>query len=91
MSSSGPLSIALSFHKPFIISQPLQKYTQTRDLNVTPNNLTFPLSQKGFDAALNNLLKSKNLTKLTQLSKNLAQKRSWVKIAKQYLPHLTSS
>ena len=98
MSSSGPLSIALSHHRPFIISQSLQPYAQTKDfqdtlnkLELTLTDITYPFTQEGFNSFLNKLLKNKQiLSSLTQFSQNLAQKRSWSKIAKHYLNLLTT-
>lgn len=88
MSSSGPLSIALSFHKPIIISKPLQKYTQTQGFQGT----SFKLTQKSFNLTLNNILKNKQvLQDLTDISKKLAKTRSWNKIARQYLQQLTTN
>jgi glycosyltransferase involved in cell wall biosynthesis len=98
MSSSGPLSIALSFNKPFAISKSIQKYTRTADFQkalktnkLNKKDITFTLSQKSFNSIINNFLKDKQLSKkVTQFSRDLNKERSWSKIAKLYNTHLNT-
>ena len=86
LSASGPFSLVLSYKKPFVLSSNLDGYMLNNDFkqsmqesNVTKKDLFFNLSNS---ALLNALDTDKKV--LENFSKNLAQKRSWDSIGKQY-------
>lgn len=88
MSSSGPLSMALGFGKPFLVSKPLSKILDTQDftnalkeLNLTKKDLIFELTGKSLGEKLGKL---GELGKLGRLAKLMAEKRSFEKLAMQY-------
>ncbi len=93
MSSSGPMALACSYHKPFILSNKLEPYTKTFDFkNILENNnlnsrdIIFDLTQSSFDSSINNLIKNPSKLKtLSQISTDLERQRSWPNIAKKYL------
>lgn len=98
MSASGPLSISLSFGKPFIFSDKLTPYLQTEDFDsvLTKNKtdaslISFGLNQKDFNTLINKLIKEpKNLRQLAKVSRQLGQKRSWDCLTLSYLPLIRS-
>ena len=90
MSASGPLSIAFSFQKPFIVSKELSGMFETFDiakslnkLGVDKNSLVF-----GSNEAKEKILKIKSdlvlRRKIEELSKTMAEKRNWQKIGQLY-------
>lgn len=88
MSSSGPLSLAISFQKPFLISSALKPITKTADFkralikaNLKPDDITFDLTNESLEKKLKNLSRNK----LVMLSKILKTERSFEKIGSQYL------
>jgi len=92
MASSGPLSLAISYEKPFLISDQLVPYTLTPDfsnallrLSLTPRDISFTLKDSDLFSKLKALnTNPEKLQRLTQLSKMLKQSRSWVNTGKQY-------
>lgn len=91
MSSSGPLSMSLSFEKPFLLSQQLAKITETKDIKEYLKASKLPVSsfvidtQKEFNMTISKLIKDKNrLRELTTFSKAMKQKRAWSEIGKMY-------
>ncbi len=96
MSSSGPLSIALSFHKPFLISEILKPILQTYDSkeslknnNLTPEDISFPLSGNELFNKIQNISQNQDtLHSLTTFSSELAKKRSFNSIVEQYYKEL---
>ena len=93
MSSSGPLSLALSFERPFIISENMKGIGKTNDfqealmesyLNI--DDLTFSLTGNSFDKKLSNIVNDKAINaKLTVFSKVLKDKRRFELVGKRYL------
>ena len=88
-SSSGPLSLAFTFKKPFILARPLVGYFESPDFNealdeigLKKEDFIFDFNQKSFENRLN--WAKKNLDKLTNFSRIMKDKRTWKKIAKQY-------
>lgn len=89
-SSSGPLSLAFSFEKPFIFSRPLEGYFESPDFKealketgLKKEDFIFDFNKKSFEKRLQ--WARNNLEKLSQFSKAMKEKRSWDKIAKIYL------
>ncbi len=93
MSASGPLSLALSFQKPFILSQPLSVYTQTTDFanalvknKLYTKDIVFLLNPTSLQKKLAELVYSPGkLQNIQQLSTSLYSERAWSKIAYRYL------
>jgi len=88
-SSSGPLSLAFSYEKPFILSRPLEGYFESPDFadalkqtGLKKEDFLFDLNQESFKFRLN--WAKNNLDKLADFSRIMKEKRSWKKIAKQY-------
>jgi glycosyltransferase involved in cell wall biosynthesis len=90
MSASGPLSIAFSFQKPFVVSEALRGMFETFDINTSLNKLGIDKDALVFtnSEAKVKILKIKNdpvLRKnIADLSKAIAEKRNWQKIAQLY-------
>jgi len=89
MSSSGPISLAFSCEKPFILSQPLVRYFESwdfvealRQTGLRKEDFLFDLNQENFEKRLE--WAKKNLDKLANFSRIIKEKRSWIKIAKLY-------
>jgi glycosyltransferase involved in cell wall biosynthesis len=96
MSSSGPLSIAFTHHKPFLVSSKIAPILLTDDimtslksLHLNPLSLTFTLSPKHF---WHRLLALKNhpdkLAKVATLSTKIEKSRNWSSIGQRYLQSL---
>jgi glycosyltransferase involved in cell wall biosynthesis len=92
MSSSGPLAMAFTNHKPFLVSEPLSQLLDTADIinemrksELKKNDLSFSLDEKSFWTKIENLQNNKQLAKkLSLLSEKIAQKRSWKNIGLMY-------
>jgi len=96
MSSSGPLSIAFTYHKPFLVSSKISPIlltddimTSLRSLKLNPLSLVFSLTPKSF---FHRLLSLKNhpqkLDKIALLSQQIESSRNWSNIGLQYLKTL---
>lgn len=92
ISASGPLSFALAYRKPFLISQALGGYAQEKNLkkglkkaDLKLNEITFPLTESG---VIKKIIKWQKNTELLEKGKKLSgclyQKRRWPEIGKQY-------
>lgn len=92
MSSSGPLSLAISYNRPFVLSDKLLFYTRTADftkalkkLKLTPQDIIHTHDYKDFFSLVR---KAKEdgpyYKKLTKLSGMLRESRSWEKLGKMY-------
>lgn len=88
-SSSGPLSLALSFEKPFILSRPLEGYFDSLDfqealkkIGLNKEDFIFDFNQESFEKRLN--WAKNNLDKLSNFSRIMKEKRDWKIVAKQY-------
>ena len=92
MSGSGPLSVALSHRKPFLVSNTLAKTLQNDDvkfvlsqLQLTQADLTFNLRGCDFEKTLLNLTRDrKKIKKLIQFSSSLGYLRDWGQIVAEY-------
>jgi glycosyltransferase involved in cell wall biosynthesis len=97
MSSSGPLSIALSFNKPFLFSENLKAILKTSDfkesiekLNINPKDLCFSLEDDSFIEKTQKYRENKEaLLKLENVSKKLHSARQFESIAKRYFTELS--
>ncbi len=92
MSSSGPLSLALSFQKPFLISQPMEGIGRTKDFSESMDKCKIGLKDICFNLNDNSLVDiigrlrgtKEFLNKVSTFSKMLKQKRGFERIGKQY-------
>lgn len=96
MSSSGPLSIAFSFKKPFLLAQTLSGVLHQKDVQETLNQLkineaTLLFKDAGSELAdmLTKIKKNAKLrNKLSQLSGELGKKRDWKFVGRSYYEEL---
>jgi len=96
MSSSGALSVALQYHKPFICSPSFSENLTTpgvlkalSGLKLTQANFTFDLNQSSFNKTVSGFFRTKTtVDKMVKLAKQLAQARSWSKMATEYQAQL---
>lgn len=92
ISASGPLSFAITYKKPFILSNALKEYFLNKDFssslansNLVINDITFSMDKAAFHDKVLELVGNKNkLSALEKLSKNLYEKRRWSKIGDMY-------
>jgi len=96
MSSSGPLSLCLSFSKPFILSQPLAKYFSSPDFitslhqgGLKKEDILFPLQESLMIKKIKTAFKNKE--KLANFSAILAQKRNFETLAPKYIKTIKRS
>ncbi len=93
MSSSGPLSIAFTHHKPFFVSDKIAPILNTSDIShifqkhsLSPKIVSFSLDSKDH---LQKIIRLKNNPKLQQeltlISREISSARSWDNISKQYV------
>jgi glycosyltransferase involved in cell wall biosynthesis len=98
MSASGPLSFALRFGKPFLVSQAMLPALRNKDVRtvvegskIKPQALGFGLEGKTFDQKIALLASHRGVLKrLERLSKSLAQLRTWPTIVNEYEQVLAS-
>lgn len=92
MSASGPLSFALRFKKPFMISKQLASVLENSDFanslvasDVEPKQITFSLDGKDFDRKIAKVFRSQKVNKkIVDLVSNLRVLRSWENIVEKY-------
>lgn len=91
MSSSGPLSLAASFNKPFLLSSPLKGYFESVDFyeslkeaKLVRNDLLFALDKNKLVAKIESVMNLKKLTSLSRFASLLAQKRDFRALAPKY-------
>jgi len=93
MSSSGPLSIAFTHHKPFFVSDKIAPILYTSDISnifishtLSPKIASFSLNSKKLLSKIIRLEKDIKLQKeLGLISQEISSARSWSNISKQYL------
>lgn len=98
MSSSGPLSFASAYGKPFLISENIRNLIKTEDfkkitaqLDIKPDDVMFDFDKDGFKNKLKFLISNISyFQKLTRLSLNLREERSFDKIARVYVQEVLS-
>ncbi len=90
ISSSGPLSFAFSFKKPILLSEKLNGYFKSIDMQKALENsglriadITF--NNNNFNQQIQNLMRKENLEKSVKFSSSMESKRSWNNIGKLYL------
>lgn len=92
MSSSGPLSLAYSFAKPFLISAALSPLVETADMqhalnkhHVMIDEVTFPLDPKVFEKKIVGLTDDKSeLLRVKNVALSLRADRNFTRIGKMY-------
>lgn len=92
MSSSGPLALAFTNHKPFLVSKALSPLLKTEDikstlkqLNISRSQIVFPLSQEAFIDKITYLKNNQKIQeKLKKAGEIISEKRSWQNIGKIY-------
>ncbi|MBU2577991.1 glycosyltransferase [Patescibacteria group bacterium] len=92
VSSSGPLSIAFSYKKPVIFSEPLSGYCLSLDIKealgksqLKMEELVFDLEAKDLINKIKEVSESKTLQrKMKTFSKIMSEKRSWPAIGEKY-------
>lgn len=91
MSSSGPLSLAYTFKKPFILSKNLVPYLQSEDFktaleenNLEEKDLVFDLNSTALMNKIKNILSSKKINSLINFSSQMASSRSFDNLALSY-------
>lgn len=92
MSASGPLSLALSYKKPFLLSERLGDYKRSEDFKeamiqagVTGNELFFPMNKQALARRIRAIsIDSKALARLERFAAILAAKRDESKVIDYY-------
>jgi glycosyltransferase involved in cell wall biosynthesis len=92
MSASGPLSFALSFEKPFIVSDALQEIFITKDMHDTLveqhlsiKDFVFSLQNSDLDEKIQNIMQNTTYQqRLIDFAKAIKQKRNWDTIGETY-------
>ncbi len=91
MSSSGPLSLAISHKKPFILSKNLSNITNSLDfkkllktLDINKKDIVFSLNKKSLVKTLSLTLDPKLSQKMLEFSRMLNRERSFENISKHY-------
>ncbi|OGG33867.1 hypothetical protein A3I80_01250 [Candidatus Gottesmanbacteria bacterium RIFCSPLOWO2_02_FULL_40_10] len=95
ISSSGPLSLAYSFKKPFIVAEPLSRYFHSPDFKKAAESAGLKKEHLVFrfkaDDLSDKIKKSvNNLSKMKNLSSKLRSERSWLNVSFKYLEILNS-
>lgn len=91
MSSSGPLSLAYSFQKPVLLSEPMAGLLKTRDMKevfeesrLEKSDLFFPLDDSFRGSLLQKIQTKDGIKRLEEFSKRIGEERSWEKIGQEY-------
>jgi glycosyltransferase involved in cell wall biosynthesis len=91
MSSSGPLSLAFSFKKPFLLSKPLAPFFQTEDVRaalsasqLTSDDVTFALDNTFVDKLQTLRGNEKKMQQIKNLSERIGKERNWKDIGEKY-------
>lgn len=92
MSSSGPLSLACSFGKPFLMSTRLVAYFKSSDFAIaarktglTKKELVFPLKGNEMIKKVRYVFEDGKLAKLARFSRELAKARDFSILAQRYI------
>ena len=98
MSSSGPLSLALSFKKPFIMADKLADFAissdfarEMADAELVMNDITFPLTERKLQEKVKKVLHNGTRSKLKKFVGNLREVRSFDNLAIEYYKLLSPS
>jgi glycosyltransferase involved in cell wall biosynthesis len=92
MSASGPLSIALSFEKPILVSEALQEIFTTKDMQdalaekrLTTKDFVVSLLNTNLEEKIQNSMHNKKYQQtLIDFAKAIKQKRNWDTIGEMY-------
>ena len=91
MSASGPLSFALKFRKPFVISKVLKEAYRNPDMQTSfevsgtkIEDITFGFGDNSFEKIVKNYSNKSRLQKIKVLSSSLRRLRSWENIVLEY-------
>ncbi len=92
MSASGPLSFALSFEKPFFVSEALQEIFTTKDMHhalaekrLTIKDFVFSLQNTNLEEKIQEIMHNKKYQQtLIDFAKVIKQKRKWDTIGEMY-------
>lgn len=91
MSASGPLSIAFSFQKPFLVSDQMAGVFEDNDIksllkkhSINKKDLTFSLKNGDFGKKIKKFKDKAFISKLRQLARDLGKMRSFKKIGEEY-------
>lgn len=91
MSSSGPLSLAISYNKPFILSENLAGLTSSSDIQkameiakMKKEEIVFKLNKKSLIKTIKNCMNPQMNKKMVRLSKILNNERSFANLGKKY-------
>jgi glycosyltransferase involved in cell wall biosynthesis len=92
MSASGPLSFALSFEKPFLVSEALQEVFTTKDMldvlteeHLTINDFVFPPYGTNLGEKIQRCMHDKKYRQtLIAFAKAIKHKRNWDTIGEMY-------
>ncbi|MBI3985076.1 MAG: glycosyltransferase [Candidatus Levybacteria bacterium] len=91
MSSSGPLSLAISHKKPFILSRNLSHITESLDikrllktLNMNKKDLVFDLNKKSLVKTITQATNPKLSQKMLEFSRMLYRERSFENLSRAY-------
>ncbi|MFA5025706.1 MAG: glycosyltransferase [Candidatus Shapirobacteria bacterium] len=88
MSSSGPLSLAFTYHKPFLLSPKIAPILDTNDIRriIDPSLVKFSLNSNSLFNKLIYFQKNpQSLKSLTTVSQYISNSRSWSNISHQYI------
>lgn len=98
MSSSGPVSLALGFEKPILLSESMKAYFKSRDVDVSLKesrvkfkDLLLPNDLEKLSQYLTHLEESRVKRKMKKFVKNLARRRRFTNMADSYYTVLTHS
>lgn len=96
MSSSGPLSLALSYKKPILLSSAMSGYFETIGVSVSAtqasvkdDDIILPIDMKKLPVILSRVMKRPTLKRLANFSELLAENRVFARIASTYYTILT--
>lgn len=97
MASSGPLSFALTYKKPFILSNNFKDIKKDKifsDLmskaGLKESDIFFDLTKKEVVLSIKNILETKKIIKLKKFSELLSQQYSWNKIGKTWFENINN-
>lgn len=98
MAASGPLSFAMTYKKPFILSDNFRDIKKNMEFsemmiktNITDSDLFFPLTRKGITTSIKSLQDPKKIKNLKHFSELLSKQYSWNNLGKQWYENVKES
>ncbi|MEK7597311.1 MAG: glycosyltransferase [Patescibacteria group bacterium] len=95
MAASGPLSFALSYKKPFILSdnfRDIKKNIEFSDAmikaNLTDKDIFFPMTKKGIVTSIKNFQNPQKMKNMKYFSKRLYKQYTWKKLGKLWYENI---